>query len=107
MNKQNWSNYDKLSFYIYSSSDKVRPRVLLKDNEAEVYESIPIKPERGKWKRISLDFKDNFRRGRNVAGYGNKIFDKQGIREIIIEISSKGAINRSAVYIDEIELIAE
>jgi len=107
MNKQNWAGYDKLSFYVYGSNDKVKMRILLKDNEAEIYESVLIKPDKGKWKKVTLDFKTKFKKGRTVAGYGNGIFDKEGVREIIMEISSKGAINRSAVYIDEIELIAE
>jgi hypothetical protein len=101
---QDWQPYKSLNLSLLSEDDSIRLRLHLKDKEAEPFESILIRPESGGWQKISLDFDNCFLRSKAASGYGNNILDRDGIREIALEIFSLRSADEARVLIDNIEL---
>jgi hypothetical protein len=101
---QDWQPYKALMLKIFSQDDSIRLRIHLKDKQAEPFESILIRPEAGKWQMISLGFDNCFLRSKAASGYGNNLLDRDGIREVAIEIFSLRQNDESKVLIDDIRL---
>jgi hypothetical protein len=101
---QDWTSYEVLSFKVYSDNDKIRLKFHVKDSEAEPFESIKIRPEKDKWKEVSLSFKDSFRRSQSAAGYGNNQFDRHQVREISFEVFALKGQEEAELFIDDLVL---
>lgn len=101
---QDWSKYEKLTFWIFSHNPNATIRIKLKDKEGEPFDSNSISLVKGGWRRISLDLKSDFVRGSAFPNYGNQQLDRDGIREISFEFGATSRDIKSTIYIDEVTL---
>lgn len=100
---QDWSKYGKLNLWI-RCENSVALRVEVKDKEAEPFETRPVYMDKGDWKRLSFDLKDDFVRGPFMPNYGNSKFDKEEVREISFKLGPRDNTEQTVIYIDEVTL---
>jgi hypothetical protein len=103
LHPQNWGKYSTLSLWIFCENSAAI-KIKIKDKEAEPFETRPVYLDRGEWKKISFNLKDDFIRGPSLPNYGNNQFDKDGVRELSIELSPRDNTGKTVIYIDDITL---
>lgn len=100
---QDWSKYGKLNLWIRCENSAAL-KIAVKDKEAEPFETRLLYLDKGDWKKVSFDLKDDFVRGSSLPNYGNNQFDRGGAREISFELGPRENANETIIYIDGITL---